>query len=189
MSETRFSLLKRIKDLDDSASWEEFDRIYRPLLVRYAAARGLNSTEAEDIAQQCMTAVVSGIEGFQRRKSFRGWLHGMIDNKVNDQLRKRRMERGARTGDFAKAESKEENPALVWERQWNRTHLLYCLNQVRDEVAKTTFDAFELYVVDELPVSEIVARLGVTPSQIYAAKHRVMSRIKKHWDELADGIV
>ncbi len=189
MSETRASLLSRIKDLGDGASWEEFDKLYRPLLVRYAAARGLDKDESEEIAQQCMAAIVTGIEDFQRRKSFRGWLHGMIDNKVNDQLRKRRREQGALTADFEREQECEDNPALIWERQWNRTHLLYCLNRVRDEVAAVTFDAFEMYVIREMPVDAIVERLGVTPNQIYAAKHRVKDRIRKHWDQLADGVV
>ncbi len=149
MSETRSSLLRRVTDLVDEASWEEFDGLYRPLLVRYAQARGLSDDAAEEIAQQCMAALVTGIQGFQRRSSFRGWLHGMIDHKVNDQLRKRRLEQGALTGDFDKEETREGNPALIWERQWNRTHLLYCLNQVRNDVAGLTYDAYEMYVLQE----------------------------------------
>jgi RNA polymerase sigma factor (sigma-70 family) len=188
MTDTRSSLLGRIKDLDDEASWEEFDGIYRPLLLSYARARGLQADEAEEIAQQCMAAIVSGIENFQRRVSFRGWLHGMIDNKVNDQLRKRRREVGARTRDFENVETPGDNPALLWERQWNRTHLLYCLNEVRNEVAPVTFEAFEMYVIQELPVSEIMNRLGMTANQVYVAKHRMMARIKKRWGDLADGI-
>jgi RNA polymerase sigma factor (sigma-70 family) len=188
MSETRESLLKRVRDLGDDDSWEEFDSIYRPLLMRYARARGLSAEESEEIAQQCMASVVTGIQNFQRRVSFRGWLHGMIDNKVNDQLRKRKREIAAKTADFDCEETREGNPALLWERQWNRTHLLYCLNQIRNEIATTTYDAFEMYVIEEKPVAEIAERLGMTPNQVYVAKHRVMARIKKRWDELADGI-
>ncbi len=188
MSETRSSLLKRVKNLDDDASWGEFDRIYRPLLARYARARGLSQEEADEIAQQCMAAIVTGIQGFERRVSFRGWLHGMIDHKVNDQLRKRRRERGARTADLEREDPREDNPALVWERQWNRTHLLYCLNQIRADIVPATYQAFEMYVLEEKPVAEIAEALSMTRNQIYVAKHRVMAKIKKYWDELADGV-
>ena len=189
MSETRSSLLRRVKNLGDAASWEEFDALYRPLLVRYARARGLSDEAAEEIAQQGMAALVTGIQGFHRRSSFRGWLHGMIDNKVNDQLRKRRRERVALAGDLEAAEAPDGNPAWIWERQWNQTHLLYCLNQVRSDVAAATYDAFEMYVIQELSVDEIAEQLGMTPNQIYVAKHRVMAKIKKYWDSLADGMV
>ncbi len=189
MSDTRISLLERIRDLEDGASWQEFDQIYRPLLYRYAMARGLDPEEAEEIAQQCMTAIAGGIKSFERRVSFRGWLHGMIDNKVKDQLRKRKKEVEAKTHDFERPEGREGNPALLWERQWNRTHLLYCINQVRNEVAPTTFDAFDMYVLQGIPVTEISERLDMSANQIYVAKHRVIARIKSRWGDLADGLL
>jgi RNA polymerase sigma-70 factor (ECF subfamily) len=159
------------------------------LLIRYGVERGLSAEEAEEIAQQCMAAVSGGIQNFQRRVSFRGWLRGMIDHKVSDQLKKKRREAVARTADFQREQTREENPALLWERHWNETHLLYCLSQLRDEVSPLTLEAFELYVIHDQPVKEIAERLGMTPNQVYVAKHRVISRLKKRWADLADGLV
>ncbi len=159
------------------------------MLIRYAAERGLSGDEAEEIAQQCMAAIAGGIRGFQRKVSFRGWLRGLIEHKVSDQLKKHRRELPARTADFDREQTREASPALLWERQWNRTHLLYCLNQLRDEVSPMTLEAFELYVIHELPVQEIAERLAMTPNQVYVAKHRVLARLKKRWSELADGLV
>ena len=189
MSDTRSSLLKRVKDLGDDTSWVEFDKLYRPLLVHYGMDRGLPREAAEETAQQCMADIAGGIASFQRRVSFRGWLRGMIENKVKDQLRKRRLERGGRTADFDREQTQEGNPALVWERQWNRTHLLYCLNLIRDEISPVTYQAFELYVIAERPVGEIAAQLDMTRNQIYVAKHRVLARLKNRWSDLADGMI
>lgn len=189
MVDTRDSLLSRIKSLDDAASWEEFDRLYRPLLLRYAQQRGLDMNEAEEIAQQCMTAIAGGIQQFERRISFRGWLKGMIDHKVADQLKRKRREAPAKTADFAKEQGREDDPALLWERQWNKTHLLYCLNQIRDDFSRVTYEAFRLYVIDEQAVESIAEQLGLTPNQVYVAKHRVLARLKKLWADLADGIL
>jgi len=189
MSRTRSSLLERIRNLEDGPSWEEFDRLYRPLLLRYALDRGLHRDEADEIAQQCMAAIAGGIQGFQRRVSLRGWLRGMVDHKVDDQLRRRRHEAPARTADFQTEQAREDNPAQLWERQWNRTHLLYCLNLVRDEISPLTYEAFERYVIREQPVGEITERLGMTANQVYVAKHRVIERLKKRWTELAEGLI
>jgi len=188
MSQTRSSLLSRVKDLADGPSWEEFDRVYRPLLLRYAVIRGLNQEQAEEIAQQCMASVAGGIQSFQRQVSFRAWLRGMVDNKVADLFKKRR-EPNARTADLQREQTTEDNPALLWERQWNRTHLLYSLNHVRSEISPLTYEAFELYVIHELPVAEIAERLGMTPNQIYVAKHRVLAKLKERWADVADGIL
>jgi len=189
MSETRSSLLRRVRDFHDERSWQEFDRLYRPLLVRYARDRGLDQDAAEEVAQHCMAAVAERIRTFERQASFRGWLRGMIDHKVDDELRKHYREPAARTMDFEKEQAREDNPELLWERHWNRTHLLYCLNQIRNEVSPVTYEAFEQYVIHERPIAEITERLGLTPNQLYVAKHRVMSRLKDRWGELADGLV
>jgi RNA polymerase sigma-70 factor (ECF subfamily) len=169
-------------------SWEEFDRVYRPLLLKYAVIRGLSPEESEDIAQQCMTSIATGIQSFRRQVSFRGWLRGMIEHKVSDQLRKHPKEVGARSVDFARAQQREEEPGLSWEREWNRTHLLYCLNHIRQEVAPMTFRAFELYVLEERSVREVAELTGMTANQIYVAKSRVLGRLKERWAELTDGL-
>jgi hypothetical protein len=39
--ETRDSLLVRVKDPADSEAWEQFARIYRPVVYRLACGRGL----------------------------------------------------------------------------------------------------------------------------------------------------
>ena len=59
MPATRSSLLSRVRDLDDSDGWVEFDKLYRPLLIEYAQQRGLSFEEAEEIAQQCLIAIVA----------------------------------------------------------------------------------------------------------------------------------
>ncbi len=189
MTDTRSSLLSRIKNPEDALSWEEFDRVYRPLLLQYALARGLQREEAEDIAQQCMTAIAAGIQSFHRQVSFRGWLRGMIEHKVSDQLRKQRKEVAARTADFQREQQREDSPALAWEREWNRTHLLYSLNQIRQEISPMTYRAFVMYVLEEKPIKQISAELGMSANQIYVAKSRVLAKLKARWTDLADGLV
>ncbi|MCB9866027.1 MAG: sigma-70 family RNA polymerase sigma factor [Phycisphaerales bacterium] len=188
MDDTRTSLLSRIKNPEDALSWEEFDRVYRPMLLKYAVVRGLTPEESEDVAQQCMTAIATGIQSFRRQVSFRGWLRGMIEHKVSDQLRKHGREVRARTVDFAREQQREEEPGLSWEREWNRTHLLYCLSRIRHEVAPMTFRAFEMYVLEERSVREIGESLGMTANQIYVAKSRVLAKLKQQWAELTDGL-
>jgi RNA polymerase sigma-70 factor (ECF subfamily) len=188
MTDTRSSLLSRIKDPEDALSWEEFDRVYRPMLLKYASARGLTAEEAEDIAQQCMTAIATGIQSFRRQVSFRGWLRGMIEHKVSDQLRKHRKEVEGRSADFTREQTREETPGMSWEREWNRTHLLYCLSDIRHQLAPMTFRAFEMYVLEERPVKEITQALGMSANQVYVAKSRVLAKLKQRWAELVDGL-
>ncbi len=52
------------------------------LIVHDAAA-------AEDIAQEAMLAAVRSIDGFDRRRPFRPWLHRIVVNRSLDWLRAR----------------------------------------------------------------------------------------------------
>ena len=64
IDKTRVTLLHRIKDPDNIRAWEEFDAIYRPMLERFAMGRGLDHAAAEDVVQQCMTAIQRVIGAF-----------------------------------------------------------------------------------------------------------------------------
>ena len=186
MPSTRGSLISQIRDLDAATGWVECDRLYRPLLTWYARSRGLDQHEAEEITQQCLEVIVSKIGAFQRRSSFRGWLRQIVDNKVKQYFSRHRKERQARTDVFTSVADTEPSPAQAWENQWEKAHLLYCLSHLRGEFAKHTIQAFELYVLRELPVKEIAEMLSMTPNQIYVAKSRVVRRLVKTNAELTE---
>jgi hypothetical protein len=54
---TRASLLARIKDPEDGASWQEFHDTYRRLIFGVARKAGLNEAEAQDATQDTLIAV------------------------------------------------------------------------------------------------------------------------------------
>jgi len=187
MEETRSSLLDRVRDLGDSAGWVEFDQFYRPLLTGYARARGLDRNDAEEIAQQCMTAIVNQIGRFERHRSFRAWLRGMVDHKVVDLFAARHrltLADSAALGDVAGHKAADG----LWEAQWNESHLTALLTNLRDSFAEHTLKAFELYVICSYGVEEISRLLDMTPNQVYVAKSRVIKHIKQHFGDTLDGL-
>lgn len=179
MPSTRTSLLEGVRDLRNPRDWSEFDRVYRPLLAGYARRRGLGDDEAEEIAQQCMAVIVERIGTFNRRVSFRAWLRKMVDHKVSHHFSRRARVRRAGTTILNQAPGREPSPDDEWERQWNRTHLLYCLNALRDNFASHTLRAFEMYVLEGRPVVDICRELNITPNQVYVAKARVKQRLRE----------
>jgi RNA polymerase sigma-70 factor (ECF subfamily) len=57
--ETRASLLARLKDWDDHASWQEFHDTYRRLIHNFALKQGVAEDAAKDIVQETVMAVSS----------------------------------------------------------------------------------------------------------------------------------
>jgi len=186
MTTTRDSLLQRVRDFDDAGGWAEFDKLYRPLLLRYARRRGLGAEEAEEIAQQCLEVIVSRIQTFERRASFRGWLHRIVDNKVKQHLSRRGRELQPPSAVLKNQADSAPTPEELWEQQWNRTHLLYCLVSLRADFAAHTLQAFELYVLQGVRARDAAEMLGMTPNQVYIAKCRVMRRLKERSKTLLD---
>ena len=62
---TRRSLLGRLKNWDDLASWQEFFDTYARLIHRVAVKAGLNDAEAQDVVQETIIIVARKIPGFK----------------------------------------------------------------------------------------------------------------------------
>jgi len=52
--DTRDSLLIRVADPSDQSAWEQFARIYRPVVYNVERMRGLQDADAQDVAQQVL---------------------------------------------------------------------------------------------------------------------------------------
>ena len=186
MTMTHSSLLEKVRDLDNASGWARFDDLYRPLLMRYARRRGLINADAEEIVQECLGVIVTRISGFQRRKSFRGWLRRIADHKIKQHLDRQSVRERPSVQSLLCDHNQELTPPEVWEKQWNRTHLRYCIASLRGEFADHTLQAFELYVLQEMPVKRISEMLGMSPNQIYVAKSRVIRRLKTHFADMIE---
>ncbi len=186
METTRPSLLIRVRNRQDQAAWEEFDGLYRPMLHHFALARGLNPTEAEEIAQQCMTAVCEHIAGFEYdpgKGRFKGWLKTLVSNRIKNMLRGRHQQQ-AESQDFKRPQEREESPDDIFDQCWRQEHLKHCLRLIRTEVEETTFQAFVAYVMKEEPIERVCAELKMTANQVHAIKSRMIKRLRERMIEL-----
>src|SRR5437879_4014171 len=147
---TRASLLARLKDLGDAASWNDFYQIYRELLYRVARRAGLNEMEAEEAVQETLISVAKKMPGSRydpATDSFKGWLLTVTRWRIRDQLQKRaRTERRvapveAVAHDGSRTDIIEHLPdpagfdlKAVWDEEWQK-HLLHtALARVKRQV-------------------------------------------------------
>jgi RNA polymerase sigma-70 factor (ECF subfamily) len=184
---TRASLLQRVKDPRDESSWREFVGIYEPLLYRYARLRGLTHENAQEVVQDSLTQLVQTMPGFEYssgKGKFKGWLRRLANNKINDMFKRRRPV-NAESDDFRRPQACEASADEIWEEQWQRKHLRFCLKEVLAEASPGTRQAFELYVVMEHPVEKVMEVLNISADQVYAAKSRITQRLRKRYQELS----
>jgi RNA polymerase sigma-70 factor (ECF subfamily) len=91
--QTRATLILRLKNWQDQASWQEFFDIYWRLIYGVARKSGLTDSEAQDVVQETMLAVAKHMPSFTydpKIGSFKAWLLNMTRWRILDQFRKRR---------------------------------------------------------------------------------------------------
>src|SRR5438093_9243600 len=89
---TRASLLGRLKDWKDEASWKVFFETYWKLIYNTAIKAGLTDAEAQDVVQETVISVSKSMPRFEyshQNPSFKTWLLRLTHWRVTSQLRKR----------------------------------------------------------------------------------------------------
>lgn len=190
--ETRHSLIARLKDRQNQQAWGEFLEIYRPLVYRLAVAKGLQHADAEDIVQQVFSSVARALDRWQAdvgRARFRTWLTTIARNAILNALTRRTPDQAS--GDTIERDLLAEHASdgadsqlLVLESR--REIFQWAARRVREEFEPGTWDAFWLTAVEGREVDEVAALIAKKAGAIYAARSRVMRRLKEvvaEWEE------
>ncbi len=189
---TRRSLLSRLRNWEDQASWQEFADTYSRLIFSMAVKAGLAAPDAEDVVQETLLSVARKMPGFKYDPavgSFKSWLLLITRRRIADRQRQRqreprRLEGGeAETGRTATIERVPAPESLdldaFWEQEWQRAILEAALRRVRKLVEPKQFQIFDCYVRKGWSVQEVSRVLNVNPNQVYLAKHRVSALVKQ----------
>jgi RNA polymerase sigma-70 factor (ECF subfamily) len=190
--ETRASLLARLKDWDDHASWWEFHDTYRRLIHNFAIKLGVAEDGAKDIVQETLLSVAKAIREFQydpQKCSFKSWLLSVARNRVTDHFRRHPREREARRAPeaaTARTSTIERVPdprslAIedVWEAEWRNNVMELALEKLKAHASTKHFQIFYLHVIKQQSTSKVTKALGVSVGQVYLVKHRLKGAFEK----------
>jgi len=191
---TRASLLGRLRDWQNTASWQEFFDTYWKLIYGVARKSSLSDCEAQDVVQEVLVHVARQMPAFQYDPaigSFKGWLLTKTRWCIIEQLRQRAH------GDFPGSGSTDvedplqqiadvSGPSLdeVWEKDWQKQLFEAALLRVKQRGDGLNLQLFEFYVRKELPVEQVAAKFMVSVNQVYLAKHRVTGALKEEIERL-----
>jgi RNA polymerase sigma factor (sigma-70 family) len=192
--ETRASLIVRLRNRTDQEAWFEFVEIYRPVVYRLARAKGLQDADAEDLVQQVLTAVAGAIERWDPdpgRGRFRSWLGRIAHNQIVNALARAAPDRatgGSSERDALDQLATYDGPdSKLLRTEYRREVFAWAARQVRVQFQAETWDAFWYTAVEGREIAEVAGLLGKQPGAVYAARSRVMRRLKKkilEWDNL-----
>ena len=199
---TRKSLLGRLKNFEDNASWRDFFDTYWRLIYGFATQRGLSHEEAQEVVQETVVAVAKSIGKFNYDPqvcAFTTWLLSVTRSKIANQFTRR-----ARHGAVASAPPDDSSGTglieripdeqgaqwdKTWDEEWQKNLMDAAVQRVKRRVSIEQYQMFDLFVLKQWPARDVARTLGVTTAHVYVAKHRLSKLIRKEFEALeAKGI-
>lgn len=189
---TRHSLVNRLRDLDDNASWQEFFDLYWKLIYGTAIKAGLSDQEAEDVVQETVISVAKKMDSFRYDPavcSFKGWLLHVTRWRIVDQLRKRQpFEQNRVISDTSTSGTSLMNRLpgpdglgleMIWDEEWQKNLVDVAMERIKQRIKPQNYQIFYLHAVKNYSVLEVARMLGINVARVYLTKHRVAGMIKK----------
>lgn len=187
-TQTSRTLLGRVSDWGDDASWARFRGKYDPLMREWCRGYRLDNDSIEEICQRVWIELADRMKTFQYdpNRTFRGWLRRLCESRVVDFLRQRQASRlrcvDRLDCDPEDCQGRAANDAAnsIQEQSEVDEFRLSLLDEaekvqslVRAKVKPHTWDAFWLVVVYDWTVEKTAKHLGMTHTAVYGARERV----------------
>jgi RNA polymerase sigma-70 factor (ECF subfamily) len=182
-TQTRSSLITRLRDSRDEQAWRRFDQLYGPVIVRYACRRGLALADAEDVRQIVLLSLVRAMPGFEYRRDkgrFRSYLGRAVGNAIQRLRAKPHRSREWLTDDLALLPAATEpfEPDEAFEREWSDHHLRTAMEHLRRTVSPQSMRIFAR-LLEGASVETVADELGATSEAVRKVRLRIRERLQR----------
>lgn len=177
---TQATLLKNLQ-CGDQESWTNFYYLYSPVVRCAGKYYHLDDAECEDLIQQVMIKFSGNAASFTYRAGqvkFRTFFAKIIHNQIIDTLRRKNVQMRLQHD----AQILYEDFHEVFMTEYCKAALEEAKAELKRRVDEKTYQAFEMYGLQNRPAEQVAAILGMSLSSIYTSK----SRCKKILKEIID---
>ena len=187
MNTTSESLLIRLRSAHDYQAWSRFVELYTPLLFFWARKTGLQASDASDLVQDVLTVVHQKMPDFEydSGRSFRGWLRTVTLNKHREHLRRKTLDYSDAT-QSALVNIPKNDAGTTWDLNYQQALVGRAMELLKPEFQEPTWNALREYVLSGRSANEVAEASGLSVWTIYAAKSRLMSRLREELDGLLE---
>lgn len=183
MNPTPASLLEQLRQPARPDAWRRFVSLYTPLLSHWARRLGLQDADAADLLQDVFTALYRSLPAFayDPRKSFRAYLRTVLVNKWREYRRRGTLPQAA-----ADLDALEDPAAAIEEAEYRRHLMRRALQIMQTDFQPLTWRACWEQVVGGRAAAEVAEELGISVASAYAARSRVLRRLRSELEGLLD---
>ena len=186
MNSTSESLLIRLRSAQDNQAWSRFVDLYTPLIFFWARKTGLQTQDASDLVQDVLSLVFQKLPTFRydKTQSFRGWLRTVTLNKHREHCRKKSI--GAIATRQSELARLAESAESIWDLDYKQNLVAQALQLIEPEFRPATWAALREFVLTGASASELAQKHEVSVWTIYAAKSRLMIRLRSELEDLLE---
>jgi RNA polymerase sigma-70 factor (ECF subfamily) len=188
MTRTPSSLLERLRQPFEPEAWARFVALYTPLIYSWGRRVGLQEQDAADLVQDVFVTLLQVLPTFayDLQQSFRKWLREVTINcwrKDRQRAAHRLVQVSQGQPEPAAASDELEETSEAEYRQ----HLVgQALRLMRTDFEETTWKGCRETAAAGRPAAEVAAELGLSVGAVYAAKFRVLNRLRRELQGLLD---
>ncbi len=186
---TPLSLIERLRNPADEASWRRLVDLYTPLIRRWLR-RAVAGADEDDLVQEVLGAVLRAMPTFVhsgRTGSFRRWLRTTTAHTLSGFWRDRRARSDAAPlFAWELLEDSESELSRAWDREHDEFVARRLLELMETEFSATIWAAFRRQVLEGRAASDVAAELGMSINAVLLAKSRVLARLRKEGRGLID---
>ena len=192
---TSLSLLAMaMKSNVDEDAWQNLHALYSPLIRRWLRGHDVVGVDADDLAQEVMIVVMRKLPSFShngRTGAFRKWLRLVVFNCTRDfwkakRIRPKTMDDTAFLRQLDQLKSDSSELTQKWNIEHDQLVIQQLLAQVEQTVQASTWKAFRLCTIEQQEPEQVARAVGISLASVYAAKSRVLARLRQLSEELID---
>ena len=177
---TSKTLLDKIAS-GDEISWDEFYLKYSPIVKALAVYKGLSGTDADDICQQVMLQFFKQSKTFKFDPDiarFRTYFGRIVNAKIINYFRRKENKEILADDKMLDIPVDPEIEA-IYMSEWRKTLLIEAQQKLKERVAPETYQAYELYAIQNRPVKKVAEYLDCSENQVYQAKKRCFAMMRE----------
>jgi RNA polymerase sigma factor (sigma-70 family) len=184
---TRMSLIERLHDARDQHAWLSFVEIYYPAILNALKSKGLQQADAEDAAQQVLMSISRSLAHRPHDRNiarFRTWLETVIRNAALNALQRQPRDRGIGGDESISIELQSWSDEQLLEHEHRMQLLRTAAANIKHEFSVDVWESFWRTTIQGEDIEVVANILGKSLGSVYAARSRVMKRLRQEVDRL-----
>jgi RNA polymerase sigma-70 factor (ECF subfamily) len=191
---TRASLLGRLKNSEDQASWQEFFDTYSGLIYGVARKAGLNEDAAKAVLEATMNSVAEHMPKFKYDPdlgSFKSWLQQIIRLQIISRTLKPRPSFGAPAKKAVAVESEPSGKAVdrMWDSEWKTNLQKAAVANVKRRLDPKKYQIYDLQVNKQWSAEKVAAAMGLSMAEVNAAKQNIAEMIQSEVKRIEEKMI